>query len=515
MRYQEPVPQEFRMPALLEGMTGEIVPDIKVRGLALDSRDVIEGALFLACRGKRQHGLDFWQQAQANGAAALAWEPCDDIEPPNGDIPSVAVSNLSFQAAEIAARFYGHPSRELFVVGITGTDGKTSCAWLLAQACQHLGQECGYLGTLGYGLPGLLEDASHTTPDPVRLQYWLARLRASGAEAVAMEVSSHALDQGRAEGVNFDVALLTNLGRDHLDYHGDLQSYAAAKRRLFDSSGLSHAVLNGDDVTGRAWLADLHNDVEGIAFGFSDDLPELGVPYVQGSNVHCTIQGIELDIHSSWGDGRLSSPLLGQFNAANLLACLSVLLARGEVLEEAISSLDGAGSVPGRMEVVSSRSGDESTLIEQPLVVVDYAHTPQALRQALLAVRAHASGRVICVFGCGGDRDAGKRPLMGQAAVELADEVIITDDNPRSEKPADIVAGIVSDLTGNNHYRIEHNRALAIEQAIESADSGDVVLIAGKGHEDYQIVGNARLSFDDRQVAGAALARGTDNGGTH
>ncbi len=509
MNYREPLPAETSMMALLQGMTEAAVPDIKVHGLAMDSRQVVEGGLFLACRGGQGHGLDHWQQAVARGASALVWEPAEGYQAVVSDLPVVAVENLSSRVPEIAARFYGHPSRDLFVVGITGTDGKTSCAWLLSQACQKLGEECGYLGTLGYGTPGLLEVASHTTPDPVRLQYWLARMRASGAVAVAMEVSSHALDQGRADGVSFDVAVLTNLGRDHLDYHGDMQRYAAAKWRLFGMPGLPHAVLNGDDATGRAWLGELPRGVEGVVFGFGEDLADLGVPYVRGLNVECGPQGIRLDIQSSWGDGHMQSPLLGRFNAANLLACLAVLLVRGEVFEEAVQALAAAASVPGRMEMVSLDNG-------QPLVVVDYAHTPQALTQALQAARAHAAGgRVICVFGCGGERDRGKRPLMGAVAAEAADELIVTDDNPRSEAPADIVAEIIAGIPAGFDYSVEHNRAQAIAQAIETARPGDVVLIAGKGHEDYQLVGSERFSFDDRQVAAAVLSRALDVGGMH
>lgn len=507
MSYREPMPEEMHMPRLLAGMTDAFVPDVNVRGMALDSRQVIEGAMFLACRGSQTHGLEFWPQAEAKGAAVLVWEPQDDLQPPETQVPTVAVENLSQQVAEIAARFYGHPSEQLFVVGITGTDGKTSSAWLLAQACKQLGEDCGYLGTLGYGLPDALEAASHTTPDPVRLQYWLARLRASGATAVAMEVSSHALDQGRANGVAFDIAMLTNLGRDHLDYHGDLESYVAAKRRLFEVDGLAKAVLNGDDETARGWIDGLSPQIEVTLFGFSDELAHKGKPYVRGQAVNCTARGIELDIVSSWGAAHLQSPLLGRFNAANLLACLAILLQRGVELPQAVAALEAATAVPGRMEALVSTA-------QQPMVVVDYAHTPQALRQALLAARAHAEGRVLCVFGCGGDRDRGKRPLMGRVADELADMLIITDDNPRSENPADIVTEIVAGCA-SGEYVIEHNRAQAIVRAIGAARAGDVVLIAGKGHEDYQLVGDERLPFDDRQYAAAVLAGREDAGSLH
>ncbi len=508
MSHREPAPREMHMPLLLAGMTDEIVPDIKVRGLTLDSRQVCEGSMFLACRGGQQHGLDYWPQAEARGASALVWEPHEGVVAPETSVPSVAVNQLSDLVAEIAARYYGYPSREMFVAGITGTDGKTSCAWLLSQACRHMGQQCGYLGTLGYGLPDLLEQASHTTPDPVSLQYWLARLRVNGATAVAMEVSSHALDQGRANGVAFDVALLTNLGRDHLDYHGDMESYAASKRRLFQVADLPAAVLNADDEVGRAWLKELADSVEVVAFGFSENISALGVAYVRGLNVICDGSGVGLDIESSWGDARLSSALLGRFNAANLLACLAVLLVRGESIEECVEALAASAAVPGRMEALES-------LEDQPLVVVDYAHTPQALRQALLAARAHAAGKVVCVFGCGGDRDQGKRPLMGEIAAELADKVIVTDDNPRGEVPAAIVNQIIHGMPEVKDLVVEHNRAEAIRLAIDSANKNDVILIAGKGHEDYQWVGNERLPFDDRQVAASILAGRNESGGLH
>lgn len=508
MSYREPVPEVTHMPGLLAGLTDAPVPDLHVPALSMDSRQVVRGAVFLACQGRNSHGLDHWPEALARGASAVVWEPGESVVPPSDEVPNVPVAGLSQRVSEIAARYYGHPSRKLFVTGITGTDGKTSCAWILAQAQQALGQPCGYLGTLGYGIPGLLDVATHTTPDPVRLQYWLARLGASGAQGVAMEVSSHALDQGRVNGVAFDVAMLTNLGRDHLDYHGDLSHYAAAKRRLFEHPGLLHAVLNADDETGLAWLGNLPDEVEAVAYGFGEAVAEQDCAYVRGVDVRCLPQGIAMRVQSSWGDAEMQSPLLGRFNAANLLACLSVLLVRGEALSEAVQVLAQATAVPGRMEALPREA-------HQPLVVVDYAHTEQAIRQALKAAREHGRGKLLCVFGCGGDRDRGKRPLMGQAVCELADQAWVTDDNPRGEDSAAIVAEILAGMPEGHNAQVEHNRDRAILAAISHAGPDDVVLIAGKGHEDYQLVGNERLPFDDRQVAAAILSRAANAGGMH
>jgi len=485
-----------RLDALLAGMAGD-VPSVTIRGLALDSRAVGAGELFLAYRGGHRHGLEFAHEAVARGAAAVAWDDADSA--PDMPVPAVRVPGLAERVGEIAARFYGHPSRSLFVTGVTGTDGKTSCCHILAQAMTHLSGACGYMGTLGYGFLPELEEASHTTPDPVRLQGWLARLRAAGADSVGMEVSSHALAQARADAVTFDTAVLTNIGRDHLDYHGDMGAYVAAKRRLFEMPGLRAVILNGDDDYGQRWLDELPADRVRVVYGLeTDELRGKADHWLTARDVLAQPQGLALDIATSWGDVRLQSRLLGRFNAYNLLATLAVLLMRGYAPDAAAAALERVDTVPGRMEPVAVTNG-------HPLVVVDYAHTPGALEQALRALCEHVPGRVHCVFGCGGDRDPGKRPLMGEVAARYADDVWLTDDNPRGEDPAAIVAQIRNGMPTDAAVAIQHDRAAAIAAAIGAAGPGDGVLIAGKGHENVQIVDGRRRPFNDREQARRAL----------
>lgn len=486
--------------SLLEGYAAD-VPDLAVTGLELDSRCVTPGSLFIATQGHAKHGLDYVAQALERGAVAVVWEPAAGVAAPALPVPAIAVESLGAHVGEIAARFWRHPSAELFTVGITGTDGKTSTAHLIAQALDRLGTPCAYFGTLGYGRLGALADASHTTPDPVRLQALLAEQRDAGAAACAMEVSSHALDQRRIAGTELDVAVMTNVGRDHLDYHGTVEAYAAAKFRLFTEYGAKAAVLNRDDVHGMQWSAALEGEPgrsgELVLYGLDGATPH-GFEHVIGEKLRLNSGGLSMDLRTSWGDSQLESRLLGRFNAYNLLATLAVLLVRGLRLEDAVQALSASTTVPGRIEGFRCEGGG-------PLVVVDYAHTPQALAQVLAALRSHAAGRLICVFGCGGDRDRGKRPLMGEAAAAKADVLIVTDDNPRSENPADIVAEILAGLPDGTPARVIHDRAEAIMTAIDEAGDDDIVLIAGKGHEDYQIYGSQRRKFSDRDYVARLL----------
>jgi UDP-N-acetylmuramoyl-L-alanyl-D-glutamate--2,6-diaminopimelate ligase len=493
-----------RLSALLSGLTA-VAPqqDAEIHGLDTDSRRLRAGDLFIACRGSGGgHGLDHLEQACARGAAAILWEPAPGVNAPAlASLPSLAIGDLSRQAGILAARFYGEPSARLFVVGITGTDGKTSTAHILTQALNHLGGRCGYLGTLGYGMLPELATATHTTPDAVMLQRWLAWMAEQGAESVMMEVSSHALDQARVGGVAFDLAVLTNVTRDHLDYHGDHEHYVAAKRRLFVVDGLRAALLNQDDAYGRAWLNDLPAGVAGVAYGL-DAMPAPGAArHILGAEPELHERGLRLAVRSSWGSGVLESRLLGRFNAYNLLAALAVLLEKGVALRDALAALGETDTVPGRMEAVRIRE-------QQPLVAVDYAHTPEALGQALRALRAHCRGELTVVFGCGGDRDRGKRPLMAAVAAEFADRLILTDDNPRGEEPQSIVRDILTGLPAGARFTVEHDRARAIAGAIAGAGLQDAVLVAGKGHEDYQTYGRERRHFSDRLVVAACLQKG-------
>lgn len=477
----------------------------EISGLTLDSRQVTAGGLFLACAGSRSHGLAYARQALERGAGVILWEADgaegDRLAAALGElpVPLLRVPGLSRRVSEIAGRFYGDPSRQMFLCGITGTNGKTSISQLLAQALQDE-MPCGIMGTLGYGFPGAIESTGYTTPDPVNLQRLLARMRDQGARAVTMEVSSHALDQGRADGLSFDAAVFTNLSRDHFDYHGTLENYAAAKQRLFHMPGLSCAVINIDDPQGRRLFDTLVPGVETLAYSIEESrvFPSGLTGWARALSITPTGQGMEIRIASHRGEGVLKSRLLGRFNAANLLAVLLVLLQRGWDLSRSLRVMQGLETVPGRMQLFG---GDR-----QPSVVVDYAHTPDALDKALQAVRVHCGGRLSVVFGCGGDRDRGKRPQMGLLAERLADRVYVTDDNPRSESSAGIIGEILAGMQRPEAACVEADRGRAIRQAIDEARPGDLVLVAGKGHEDYQLVGDLTLHFDDREQVVGALA---------
>ena len=414
--------------------------DQPVIGLAVDSSAVRPGDVFFALRGGRRHGLEFLDAVRAAGALAVVWEPpYAGPLPPDAAIPLLAAPDLRRNLGLIASRFYGEPSRRLRVVGITGTDGKTSCAHFIAQALSDANAgPCGLLGTLGAGVYGGTEPSLHTTPDPLAVQRWLAGLVANDRRYAVMEVSSHALDQGRVNGIEFAVAVLTQLSRDHLDYHGTPEAYGAAKRRLFFDHRPEWAVLNLDDAFGRGIAVDRGRQSPTISYGLGQRPERLG-RFVWGENLELSPVGLRLQIRSSWGDGELRAGLLGRFNASNLLATLATLLALEMPLAEALARVARSATAPGRME----RLGGEA---DEPLTVIDYAHTPHALEQALTALREHGGGRLWCVFGCGGDRDSGKRPLMGAAAERLADRVIVTDDNPRTEDPERIVGGILAGM---------------------------------------------------------------------
>lgn len=507
MMAAESVQAGYPLSRLLQDLdvAGEL-PAIDVCGLSSDSREVRPGDLFLAGSGGRSHGLMHAGEAVDQGAIAVAWEPVegrDDLAAMAASlpVPVVAVSDLRQVSGMIADRFFEHPSRSLFTIGITGTDGKTSCSHFIAQALDRSGgARCGLIGTLGYGLYGELAAGTHTTPDALRLHRELASFRDRGAGSVVMEVSSHGLEQGRLGGLEFDIAVLTNLGRDHLDYHGDQLAYAAAKRKLFEFEGLDFAVLNADDAFGLELLKTLPAHVNRIAYGLDNGQPDLtpAVQWVIGRDVVFDDAGIQCEVETPWGCGLLRSRLLGRFNLSNLLAALSVLCLRGMSLETALVRLAATRTVPGRMERFDGGPG-------APLVVVDYAHTPGALEQVLAALRAHCHGEIWCVFGAGGDRDQGKRALMGAVAERFADHIVLTDDNPRHEEPQDIVDGILSGIVRKDTVRVERDRRRAIALAIGHAGKDDIVLVAGKGHETIQLIGDRSVAFSDREQVPALL----------
>jgi UDP-N-acetylmuramoyl-L-alanyl-D-glutamate--2,6-diaminopimelate ligase len=467
-----------------------VAPAITIAGLALDSREISRGDAFVALKGGSRHGLDHVPQAVTRGARAVLWDPEEGRMPVPADVPYVAVRRLHDRLGAIADRFYGAPSSRLTVAGVTGTNGKTTCAWLLAGAVERLAHRGAYLGTLGAGFPPEIAGGSLTTPDVVTLHRQLRALLDAGASHVAMEVSSHALDQRRLDGVRMRVAAFSNLTRDHLDYHGTMERYAEAKERLFRLPGLEHAVINTGDAVGADFARRLGAGVTLTAVAVGGPVPA-AARFVHVSRVIAGNDGLELEIAGHFGQRRLRSRLIGGFNAENLAVTLGVLLAWEFGIDDALAALAACDAPPGRME--------SHRLANGALAVVDYAHTPDALHKALTALRAHARGRVTVVFGCGGERDPGKRPLMGEAAERLADCVFVTDDNPRGEDADRIVSMILSGLRAPARARVVRDRAQAIGTALDEARAGDVVLIAGKGHEEYQQVGNERRPFSDRE----------------
>jgi UDP-N-acetylmuramoyl-L-alanyl-D-glutamate--2,6-diaminopimelate ligase len=469
---------------------------IVVSGLTLDSRRVRRGDAFFALRGTQGHGIEFAANAVQRGAQVVLAEAPAVEGAAALDVPLLWIDNLHAQVGEIAARFYERPSESLRMVGVTGTNGKTSCVQLLAQALTLLGHRAASIGTLGAGVHGRLREGERTTPDAISVQALLADFRDDEVSHVAMEVSSHALEQGRVGAVDFEVAAFTNLTRDHLDYHGSMQAYGAAKAKLFAWPGLQSAVINIDDAFGRELAAQLPVDVKPLRFSMANDSDA----EIAASAIVTSAEGLAFQLRTPWGTRAINSHLLGRFNVANLLAVVGCLGALGESFGRIVAAVEQLQPVNGRM----SRLGGLHGL---PLVVVDYAHTPDALEQALNAVRAHCAGQLICVFGCGGERDAGKRPLMGAIAARLADVAIVTDDNPRGEDGDAIVAQIVAGMAAARAMTVERDRATAIGQALQLAKSGDVVLIAGKGHETYQEGAAGKRPFDDLAVAHAALER--------
>jgi UDP-N-acetylmuramoyl-L-alanyl-D-glutamate--2,6-diaminopimelate ligase len=445
--------------------------------LSSDSRRCAPGVAFLAYPGEAGDGRAYIGDALARGAAAVLWEKKGFDWRTEWRGPNFAVEGLKQQASALAHEFYGRPSERLWVCGVTGTNGKTSCSqWVAA-----LLDKVAIIGTLGAGFPGALSAATNTTPDAVETQFLLKSFLDQGAKAVAMEVSSHGLVQGRVSGVRFSCALFTNLSHDHLDYHGSMANYAAAKARLFEMPALETAVLNLDDALGVELARRLAGRVRTIGYSLSAREVPVDAAIVAGRDVDPA-----------------SLPVLGRFNVANALGVLGCLVAKGIPVEEGARLLAKLPSVPGRMQAVG----------EEPLVVIDYAHTPDALQNALQALRPVAAargGRLMVIFGAGGDRDPSKRPLMGGIAARFADRVLITSDNPRSEDPLMIIEQIRKAIRGA--HEVEADRARAIEKAIVESSPSDVVLIAGKGHETYQEIAGRRIHFSDQEQARAALAR--------
>lgn len=480
--------------------------DCSVRGLCVDSRRVVAGDLFIARKGAQFDGLSLAPDAVARGAVAVLAGHGDAVALRGAlAVPVVVVDDLAQVLGVVADRFFAEPSKALRVIGVTGTNGKTSISHFIAQALSAEGKPAGVIGTLGMGLWGELVPSTHTTPDVIAVHAELARQRDLGAQYVVMEVSSHALDQGRVAGVRFRAAVFSNLSHDHLDYHADMAGYAQAKSRLFIDLAPRAAIINMDDPFGRELLEHLQGRVSLWAYGLGE-MPwaaqEAFVLTTRALRLHAT--GLWLDLMTPQGAGRLRSTLLGRFNASNLLAALAVLLELGMPLADALAALAQVEAPAGRMERFSKPG--------KPLVVVDYAHTPDALAQVLITLRTHLhaqdGGKLCVIFGCGGDRDRSKRALMGQVASELADQVILTDDNPRHEDPKAIIAEIKQGIGQPGSVHIERDRRKAIQQALAAATPLDIILVAGKGHETYQQVGDVRHPYSDRATVCALLKGG-------
>lgn len=479
------------MPMPLNQLMAQAGSPVLIRELTLDSRKVRPGDLFLAVPGLQQDGRAHIADAIARGAAAVAYEADGAADISAEGAVLVPVRQLAGQLSAIAGRFYGEPSRSLHLAGVTGTNGKTSVSYLIAQALDRLGERCGIIGTLGTGFHGELELGRHTTPDAIGVQANLANLRNQGARAVAMEVSSHGLAQGRVAALQFNVAVFTNLSRDHLDYHGSMDAYGAVKATLFRSQGLSCRVINLDDTFGRT-LAAADAESRLITYSLEDASAYLYCP-----EAHLGDDGIQARLITPQGERSLRSPLLGRFNVSNVLAAIGALLGMDYPLDEILSVLPDLHGPAGRMQRLGG--GD------RPLVVVDYAHTPDALEKVLEALRPHTRGKLLCLFGCGGDRDRGKRPLMAAAAERLADQVVVTDDNPRNEDPAQIRDEIAKGFNAPEQVRFIAGRGQAIASCIAASHADDVLLLAGKGHEDYQEIMGERQPFSDLHQASSAL----------
>jgi UDP-N-acetylmuramoyl-L-alanyl-D-glutamate--2,6-diaminopimelate ligase len=475
---------------LLDGLAD--APAIEISGISSDSNKLSPGDAFFALVGESSHGLDYVGDALEAGVRAVVWDASADVVAPNHpDVPMIPVAGLTTHIGEIANRFFDSPSRSVKVVGVTGTNGKTTVSYLVAQCMQLLGEPCAYLGTLGYGIGDLDSDSEMTTPACIDLHKKLAAFRDAGAGRAAIEVSSHALGQDRINGVQFDSAIFTNLSRDHIDYHGSMRAYGETKAKLFLEHDVEHRIICMDTEFGQELADRCGGDVVTVSTRF--DRLANGRPFVFVRSVVATEEGSNIAVDSSWGEFEFKLPLPGNFNVANAIAVLGLLLRWDVPVSDACDVLSKVSAPPGRMQRVVDSAA--------PSIYVDYAHTPASLEAALRSLRMHCKKSLWCVFGCGGDRDRGKRPLMGKTAARLADRIVVTNDNPRSELPGNIIASVL-DGVGNTAGAIAiEDRATAIAYAIREAADDDIVLIAGKGHENYQLIGAERLPFSDYDAA--------------
>ena len=479
---------------LLDGIAD--APPVPVAGISTDSRRLAPGDVFLACKGAGSHGLEFTDQAIAAGVAAIVWDSTTAVTPESrAGVVMVPAPALADRLGELANRWFDAPSQSMKVSGVTGTNGKTTVAFLVSQCMRLLEHRCAYMGTLGAGVTTLNRDLGLTTPGCVDLHRKLAEFATSGAGYTALEVSSHALHQKRIDGVRFDSVLFSNLSRDHIDYHGDMEAYGETKARFIMDGNVAHRIVMVDSEFGRRLAnrcADQRADnVIAVSTQAEGDAASM-------THVHMRVNesdetGSRIDVRSSWGGADFHLPLAGNFNVANAGLVLAQLLSWGISLGDATNALSRVVPPPGRMQRV------QGTQAAAPVVYIDYAHTPAGLEAVLGTLRNHCSGALWCVFGCGGDRDQGKRAEMGKVVAQLADYPVVTSDNPRNEEPAEIISAVLRGMQPDT-VAIE-DRAAAIAYAIGRAEVGDVILVAGKGHEDYQVIGNSRKPFSDYDVA--------------
>lgn len=481
-------------------------PDVEITGITNDSRAVRSGYLFLAYPGEKSDGRNYIKQAIENGAAfVLSDGLLSEVENQGrysrilDGVGIFSLENLSHIQSEIAARFYDHPSKKMNVIGVTGTNGKTSITHFISQSLSYLQKKSGLIGTVGTGFLPHLDKAALTTPDPILLQKLFFDLHQKGAETVAMEVSSHALAQARVSAVDFDIAVFTQLSRDHLDYHQTMENYGNAKAKLFDFPSLKYAVLNWDDEWGRK-IAHRHvKDYPILVYSLNSAEGPKEIPALIAKKIEPSLQGFLVSVSSPWGEGQFHCSLMGRFNISNVLATIAALVANGIDFARALESVASLSTVRGRMQSIQKENS--------PVVVVDYSHTPDALMKALEALREHCAGKLYCVFGCGGDRDSGKRVSMGEIAEKYADFCIITNDNPRSEDPQQIAEAILQGFHQRNKVKLILDRSDAIQFAIDNAKEGDMILLAGKGHEEYQIIGSQTRPFSDIEEARKGLEK--------
>jgi len=478
---------------LLDGLA--TAPPIAVTGISSDSRRLEKGDLFIACQGGSVHGLEFLDQAIAAQAAAVVWDS-GTAKAVTADLPMISVANLAQHVGTIANRCFGNPSQRLKVMGVTGTNGKTTIAYLIMQCLRLLDRKCAYIGTLGSGFDEVSGSGGMTTPACIDLHRLLAGFSDAGAGYAAIEVSSHALEQRRVDGVKFDTAIFSNLSRDHIDYHGSMRAYGESKARLFLEYAVDNRILSVDTDFGRDLARRCGPDAVTVSTSF--DQVANGRPHVYARAVVATAGGYRVAFTSSWGAGEFLLPMPGEFNVANAIEVLAAMLCQKVPLQEACEVLGKVSAPPGRMQRV--RPDSDAAL---PAVFGDYAHSPASLEAALRTLRRHCHGQLWCVFGCGGDRDRGKRSHMGRIAARLADHPVVTNDNPRSEPAVEIIAGILQEM--DDDTVVIEDRAAAIAHAVAAASDDDVILIAGKGHEQHQIVGKQRLPFSDYDSAWASM----------